>query len=121
MGAVYAIHVKDPEKAVVWFERAVPLLERPIPAALADAGRHGESFVSMGVSYWATGNHDEALRLTRQGMKLMEQAVKDGTLDEAALRVPYTNLATMHRFLGDDEQADAFGEMAAKATESRRQ
>ena len=100
----------------------VPLLERPIPtAALANLGRHGESFVSMGVSYWDTGNHDEALRLTAEGIKLMQQAVKDGTLEEEALHVPYTNLATMHRFLGDDEQADAFGELAAKTTDVKRQ
>jgi tetratricopeptide (TPR) repeat protein len=122
MGAVCAMHVKDPEQAVVWFERAVPLLERPVPAAaLADTGRHGESFVSMAVSYWAAGNRDEAMRLTRQGLKMMEQAVQDGTLEEEALRVPFTNLATMHKFLGDDEQAEAYGEMAAKASASRRQ
>jgi len=121
MGAVCAMELKESGKAVVWFERAIPLLERPIPAAaLSDAGRHGESFVSMAVSYWADGNHDEAMRLTRQGLKLMQQAVKDGVLDEDALRVPYTNLATMHRYLGDDEQADSFSNMAAKAANPRR-
>ena len=117
LGSVCALHVKDPQQAVTWFERAIPLLERPVPAAaLAEAGRHGESFVSMAVSYWAVGSHEEAVRLTRDGLKLMEQAVKDGTLDQEALRVPYTNLATMHRFLGDDEQADAFSSMAARSS-----
>jgi len=121
MGAVCALHLKDAQQAVTWFERAIPLLERPVPAAAqAEAGRHGESFVSMAVSYWAVGSHEEAVRLTREGLKLMEQAVKDGTLEEGALNVPYTNLATMHRFLGDDEQADAFSEMANKPTDKQR-
>ncbi len=120
MGALLAINADDAEKAVIWYERAIPLLERPLPASAAsDQGRHGESFVSMAVSYWAVGSHDEALRLTRAGLKLMEQAVKEGTLDGEALRIPYTNLATMHRFLGDDEQAEAFSNMAAKASASR--
>jgi tetratricopeptide (TPR) repeat protein len=121
MGAVCALHIRDPEQAITWFERAIPLLERPVPAAaLTEAGRHGESFVSMAVSYWAVGSHEEAVRLTRDGLKLMEQAVKTGTLDEDALRVPYTNLATMHRFLGDDEQADAFTTMATKTNDTKR-
>jgi tetratricopeptide (TPR) repeat protein len=121
MGSVCALYMKDPQEAVAWFERAIPQLERPVPtAALTDTGRHGEGFVSMAVSYWAVGSHEEAVRLTRNGLKLMERAVKDGTLDQAALRVPYTNLATMHRFLGDDEQADAFTEMAAKPSDTQR-
>ncbi len=89
-------------------------------AALVEGGRHGESYVSMAVSYWATGNHEEAVRLTRNGLKLMEKAVEEGMLEQDALRVPYTNLATMHRFLGDDEQADAFELMAAKPTDAQR-
>ncbi|HVU85833.1 MAG TPA: hypothetical protein VHD36_00830 [Pirellulales bacterium] len=121
MGSVCALHMKDPQQAVGWFERAIPMLERPVPAAaLVEGGRHGESFVSMAVSYWATGNHEEAVRLTRSGLKLMEKAVEEGVLEQDALRVPCANLATMHRFLGDDEQADAFDAMAAKPTEVQR-
>ena len=65
--------------------------------------------------------------VTMQGVQPPEQvqaafddAVKAGQLEESALKVPYTNLATMHRFLGDDEQADAFTEMAAKAAAEKR-
>ena len=50
----------------------------------------------------------------------MEKGVKDGTMEQETLRVPYTNLATMHRFLGDDEQADAFDEMATKPSDMQR-
>ena len=53
MGAVYANNRKDHRTAVSWFEKAVPLLGKtPPPEAMADLGRLGDSFVSMGVSYW---------------------------------------------------------------------
>ncbi len=120
MGSVYAAGSKDHQQAVVWFEKAVPLLERPIPpSAYADVGRQGESFVSMAVSYWAAGSHDEAMRLTRRGVKHIEEAIKDGILGEDALAIPYSNMATMHRYLGDEEQAQSFSEMAARAQGTR--
>ena len=50
-----------------------------------DLGRHGEAFVSMGVSYWETGQREKAVALTQKGIKWMEQAVKQGTLDRSAL------------------------------------
>ena len=120
MGSVHAAGTKDHQQAVVWFEKSVPLLERPIPpSAYADVGRQGESFVSMAVSYWAAGSHDEAMRLTRRGVKHIEEAIKDGILGDDALAIPYSNLATMHRYLGDEELADSFTEMAAKAQGTR--
>jgi tetratricopeptide (TPR) repeat protein len=121
LGAVCASDAKTPDEALRWYERAMPLLERPIPqSAVADSGRHGEAFVTMAVSYWAAGSQEEALRLTREGLKLMEQAVKDDRLDGEALKTPYSNLATMHRHMGDDEQADAFETMASKARTTKR-
>jgi Tfp pilus assembly protein PilF len=116
VGAVCASDAKSPDEALRWYERAMPLLEKPLPqAAQADAGRHGEAFVTMAVSYWAAGSQDESLRLTREGLRLMENAVEEGHLEAEALKTPYNNLATMHRHMGDDEQADAFEEMASKA------
>ena len=35
----------------------------------------------MGVSYWETGQRQKAVELTQKGIKWMEQAVKQGTLD----------------------------------------
>jgi tetratricopeptide (TPR) repeat protein len=120
MGSVHAAGEKDHQQAVVWFEKAVPLLERPVPpSAYADVGRQGETFVSMAVSYWAAGSHDEAMRLTRRGVKYIEEAIKDGILGEDSLVIPYSNLATMHRYLGDADLADSFTEMAAKAQGTR--
>jgi tetratricopeptide (TPR) repeat protein len=119
LGAIYAVGRKDHKSAVAWFDKAVPLLSKPIPdEALADLGRHGETFVSMAVSYWETGQRDKALQLTQRGASLMEQAVKDGTADRSILAVPYNNLATMHRALGEEGQASQWAEMAAKSKDT---
>jgi tetratricopeptide (TPR) repeat protein len=114
MGVAYAIERGDHAQAVVWFDRAAALLESPVPVAAIDAGAHGETFVSMAVSYWEQDNRPEALRLTNQGLKMMEQAVEDNTLDATALAVPYGNLSAMHEELGDPEQAKWCADLAAR-------
>ena len=98
-----------------WFDKAVPLLNNPIPPeAFADLGRHGETFVSMGVSYWETGNRDKAIELTQHGIELMEEAVRQGTMDRSSLAIPYSNLAAMHRQVGANEDAAKYAEMASR-------
>jgi len=114
IGAAYAVSRGDHVQAIVWFERASPLLETPVPAAAVESGEHGETFVSMAVSYWEQQAREESLRLTNQGLKLMEQAVEDGTLDAAALAVPYGNLSVMHQELGDSEQAKWCADLARR-------
>jgi tetratricopeptide (TPR) repeat protein len=115
LGAIHAIRDEDHAGAVVWFEKAVPLLDRPIPPeALPDLGRYGETFVSMGVSYWKTGSQKKAIDLTQKGIKLMEQAVAKGTLDRSALSVPYGNLAAMQRHVGATDEAAKSAEMASR-------
>jgi tetratricopeptide (TPR) repeat protein len=116
MGAIYAVNRHDHRQAVDWFRQAVPLLESPMPrSAAANPARQGETFVSIAVSYWELGQRDEALRLTVQGLELMERAAADGKLDKAALTVPYGNLARMHKLLGDAEQSRDFEELATRA------
>lgn len=115
LGAIYAIRDDNHRAAISWFEKAVPLLERPLPEeAAADLGRHGETFVSMGVSYWIAGQRDEAVRLTEIGVVQLEQAVKQELVEASTLAVPYGNLASMYRQLGRPEKAQSFQEMAAK-------
>ncbi len=115
LGAIHAIRDKNHGVAITWFEKAVPLLEKPIPKeAFADLGRHGETFVSMGVSFWESGQREKAVELTERGVELMQKAVKQGTLDESALTVPYGNLASMHRQLGRDDDAKRFEELATR-------
>ncbi len=73
----------------------------------------------MGVSYWEVGQRQKAVELTQKGIKWMEQAVKQGTLDNSALAIPYNNLAAMHRQLGSTDQADRFQEMASRAKKEK--
>jgi len=115
LGAIHAIGDQNHRAAITWFDKAVPLLSQPLPKeATADLGRHGETFVSMGVSYWETDQREKAVDLTQKGVALMEQAVAQGTLSEPALAIPYGNLAAMHRELGEPETARKYQEMAAK-------
>ena len=78
LGNIHAVKRGDHKLAVNWYAKATPLLEKPVPAGLVGGARQGETFVSMAVSYWEIGDHKEALRLTTQGAKWMEQAAKTG-------------------------------------------
>lgn len=114
VGSIYALQSNDHKQAATWFEKAVPLLEGQVPiSALADVGRQGETLVSIGVSYWEVGKQQEALRVTARGLQLMEQAVEEEILPAVALSVPYSNLASMHRFLGQEDKAKEFERMAS--------
>jgi tetratricopeptide (TPR) repeat protein len=116
MGTMQAMHKRNHKAAVACFDKAIPLMERAAPEDLAgDLGRHGEAFVGMGVSYWETGRRDKALALTQRGIKWMEQAAQEGAIDHSSLAVPYSNLAAMHRTLGDNDLADRFQNMADQA------
>jgi tetratricopeptide (TPR) repeat protein len=120
LGAIRAIRDHDHPAAVGWFEKAIPLLDKPVPSeAQADLGRYGETFVSMGVSYWETGNRNKAIELTLKGIKFMEEAVGQGMIDRTALVIPYTNLAAMQRQVGNQEEATRSAETAAKIKNSK--
>lgn len=121
LGTLHVAKDSAHDKAVVWFDKARPLVEKPLPAALkAEIGRQGETLVSMAVSYWSAGQQDEALALTDSGAKLMEQGIEEGVLDPSAVKVPYTNLATMHRYLGNEKDAKRFDELAANPAAAQR-
>ena len=121
LGATAALGDHNHRRAIEWYGRAVPLLETPVPPSrLTDPGRSGETFVSIAVSYWELGRREEALRLTRQGIKLMETAIDDGLMSKSALAVPYANLASMHTELGDKQLAAEFTELSAKCQATKR-
>ena len=115
LGAIHAIRDENHRAAITWFEKAVPLLKKPLPEnVFVHLGRHGETFVSMGVSYWESGQRDKAVELTQFGIEMMEQAVRQGTLDESSMTIPYSNLSSMHRQLGSHDRADHFDAMAKR-------
>lgn len=119
LGAIHALGDQNHRAAITWFEKAIPLLEKPLPKnAYLDIGRQGETFVSMGVSYWETGQRERALELTQRGVTLMEQAVRFGSLDKSSLAIPYANLGSMHRQLGAEQAAERFEEMASQLKQS---
>jgi tetratricopeptide (TPR) repeat protein len=114
LGSIHSLGKQDHKSAIAWFDKAVPTLQRVIAeGAPVDLGRLGETFVSMGVSYWETGQRQEAVKLTQQGVELMENAVKQGQLSRSALDVPYANLATMHRHLNQDREAEKYLERSS--------
>jgi tetratricopeptide (TPR) repeat protein len=115
IGAVYALRDQNHRTATTWFDKAAPLLQRPLPQeASGDLGRHGETFVSMGVSYWETGQRERAVELTQRGVELIDQAVKQGLLTSAPLSVGYGNLAAMHRALGKPDTADRYETLSSR-------
>ncbi len=114
MGAIHAIGTKNHRAAIEWFDSAKSVFEQLLPRINPDElGRLGETLVSMGVSYWWTGQRDEALRLTERGLKQIERATKMGTAPQAALVIPFTNLANMYNELGSSERAEYYSRQAS--------
>jgi len=115
MGALFAVGKQDHKTAVTWFDKANPMFTRLVSQiGPAEYGRLGETFVSMGISYWETGSREKAMEMTQQGVDLIEQLVQKGAIEPSALDIPYSNLATMHRQLGQNSQAEALLEKAGK-------
>ncbi len=118
-GLAESIGHQNHQKAVQYYEKSLPYFSVDLPARnTAEHGLHGERFVSMGVSYWQTRAQDEAVNLTERGLEIMLAAERAGRLEEAALAVPYGNLATMYEALKDSDRASRYAARAA-AIESR--
>ncbi len=116
IGAAHAVHKQDHAQAVDWYDRAYPLITSEAPTSeLAVPRRKGEALVSMAVSYWTQDQRDRGVELTVAGAELMETAVAAGVLEEKALAVPYGNLATMHRKLGNRNESAKFAKLARGA------
>jgi len=114
IGSLHAVHNQDHPEAIAWYRKAQPLLSGEVPpGVLADPGTHGEMFVSMGVSYWEEGDRARSIALTEQGTDILQQAVVDGILKPESLKIPYGNLAAMHKKAGNSADASAFAELAA--------
>jgi tetratricopeptide (TPR) repeat protein len=119
LGALSVVNPADNNEAVIWFDKAVALLESQPTSVLVDCGRQGEMLASMAVAYWEVENRKEALRLTNHGIKMMEKAVSKDLLAGSALAKPYRNLSVMHQRLGDRPAAKRFAEIAARYDETK--
>jgi len=117
VGSLYAVQSENHVEAVTWFDKALPLLASSAASPLYLLRDQGETQVSMGVSYWEVGQHEKALQLTEKGALQMKRAVEQGSLQTAALAVPYGNLAAMHEKLGNADKAKKFEEIATKLEE----
>ena len=115
-GSLYAVRLNDHKTAIAWYEKAFPILDRPIPLTRRnEQGRYGEWLVSMGLSYWEVGQRDFAMQLTDAGMQHVQEAVDRKLVDPKVLAVPYGNLAAMHKALGNKDEAHDYAELAAKS------
>lgn len=115
LGALHAVQRSDHKTAVAWYEKAFPLLDRPIPPTLrTQQGHYGEWLVSMGISYWEEGNRAFALQVTDAGAQHVQEAIRRKLMDDNALAIPYGNLAFMHEALGHNDEAQNFAKLAAK-------
>ena len=76
----------------------------------------GERLVSIGLSYWQTGNKGEGIKLTKLGVRWIEESVdKNGTARQN-LKIPYSNLAVMYKALGDTSLAEKITKQAEAIT-----
>ena len=115
LGSLQANHHADHFAAVSWHAQAAPILRDGAEiVSLVEKSRIGNSFVSMGAVRWQMGEHEPAIDLTEQGVKHIEEAVLAEAAPREKLAIPLTNLATMHRELGNDEQSRVYSEMAAR-------
>lgn len=113
IGSLYAVHRGDHAEAIEWYAKATPLMTQDIPIGVqANPRVHGETFISMGVSYWKQGQRERAIELTEQGAEILQHAVVEGLLPPETLAISYGNLASMHKQLGNGSDARAFAELA---------
>ncbi|QDU78238.1 hypothetical protein Pan97_53220 [Bremerella volcania] len=112
-GAICAVQKQDHNAAVHWYELAMQhLTDQSLQNIMLD--RRGESLVSMGVSFWATGNREQGVALTEQGKSLIESATAQNAALQKKLIVPLDNLAEMHRELGNAQKSAQYTASAQK-------
>jgi len=114
LGVLHAVGNGNHRAAIEWFDLAKPVFERLLPKIDTEAlGLFGETLVSMGCSYWETGQREEAIRLTERGLRQIERGVRDKVLDASVQSIPYMNLAKMYHDLGNQEQAAKYSKLAS--------
>ncbi|MEC7566331.1 MAG: hypothetical protein VX738_11680 [Planctomycetota bacterium] len=120
MGSVAAVDELDHEKAVQWYDQAVTYLQTTnVQKYASSLGWHGERMVSMGLSYWKTGDRSQGLDLTKRGIAWIEQAIEDHQFPKQNLRIPYSNLSVMYRAVGQNQNAERIADAVDDLTKQR--
>ncbi len=89
VGAIYAVGQQNHKMATTWYDKAVVIFDRLANNVNpGEFGRLGETYVSMGVSYWEIGQREKALDLTQRGTALIEKVVEQRHLKPGAWRFP---------------------------------
>lgn len=118
-GSLHAVYKNDHWEAANWYRRALKKYEQPVASqGIINLGLHGERLVSMGLSFWQNGDHQQGLQLTQQGTDMIEQAVEEQNYQAQVLAVPFGNLAAMYRYLEKEEQADRYTQRVIKLKET---
>ena len=115
LGSIYGVTREDHATAITWYNRALVQFQGAAASRIADKAEHGDRLVAMGVSYWSQGDQQQGLRVTQQGVTFLRHAVDAGLVDSKVLTVPYGNLATMHRHLGNSAEAKLFSDLADRS------
>ena len=89
VGSSIAVAEQDHAAAVKYYVQSRKYLSASPPTSAAlDLGRHGERFVSMGASYFESGDRELGVRLTREGLEIMQEAATAALTKESALALP---------------------------------
>ena len=111
IGSLHAVYKHDHAEAVKWYAESLQGYEQPTVAEqIMNRGLHGERLVSIGLSFWQSGDQQRGLQLTRKGTELIEKAVEKEDYQSQVLAVPYGNLVAMYRHLEKDEMAEQYVE-----------
>ncbi|MFP6602947.1 MAG: hypothetical protein VB862_10500 [Pirellulaceae bacterium] len=120
VGSLHAVYKTDHWEAVNWYERALKEYEQPaVKDQIMNHGLHGERLVSMGLSFWQSGDHQRGLQLTQEGTEMIEKAVEKEDYQPQVLAVPYGNLVAMYRHLENEKLAQQFAERAIQLKQEK--
>ena len=118
IGSIHAIRDQDHQEAVEWYAKArAGFVGSNFATSLYSNRRHGEMYVSMGLSFWENGDQDKAIKITQMGAELMKKAVESGSMQLQGMAVPYGNLAAMHAAMGDSDKSSDYAKLVAKVDE----
>lgn len=115
LAEIYNSLLSNDQAALTWYDRAAISLIRIspdlTPKRLIPVGKN---LINMSHAYWKKGRQEEALQCTKTGAVLLQKAADTGLCPQSDLFVPYSNLATMYKTLGDKSLSEKFAKLAGE-------